>query len=55
FEPFVSTKSDGTGLGLFVTYGIVENHQGEIDVRSQEGVGTTFTITLPLTVTPQVG
>jgi len=49
FDPFVSTKQDGTGLGLFVTYGIIENHQGEIDVRSREGVGTTFTITLPIT------
>ncbi len=47
FDPFVSTKKDGTGLGLFVTYGIIENHQGEIDVRSRQGVGTTFTITLP--------
>ncbi|MEL6268907.1 MAG: ATP-binding protein [Chloroflexota bacterium] len=51
FEPFVSTKQEGTGLGLFVTYGIVENHQGEIDVRSREGLGTTFTITLPMAMT----
>jgi signal transduction histidine kinase len=48
FDPFVSTKPNGTGLGLFVTYGIVEKHQGEIDVRSEVGQGTVFTITLPI-------
>jgi len=47
FDPFVSTKPTGTGLGLFVSFGIIEKHQGEIDVRSQENVGTVFTITLP--------
>ena len=49
FEPFVSTKEDGTGLGLFMSYGIIENHQGSIDVESQEGEGATFTVTLPVT------
>ncbi len=48
FDPFVSTKPTGTGLGLFVTFGIIEKHHGEIDVRSKEGVGTVFTITLPV-------
>lgn len=48
FDPFVSTKPEGTGLGLFVTYGIIESHQGEIDVKSKVGNGTTFTITLPV-------
>ena len=48
FDPFFSTKSEGTGLGLFVTYGIVEKHNGTIDVKSKLGEGTTFTITLPL-------
>lgn len=48
FDPFVSTKPEGTGLGLFVTYGIIERHQGEIDVKSKLGEGTIFTITLPL-------
>lgn len=48
FEPFVSTKEDGTGLGLFVSYGIMENHSGTIDVVSEVGKGTCFTLTFPL-------
>jgi signal transduction histidine kinase len=47
FEPFVSTKEDGSGLGLFVSYGIIQNHNGTIElVTGKEG--TTFTISLPL-------
>ena len=49
FDPFFSTKeSKGTGLGLSVSYGIIENHGGQIEVRSEVGVGTTFTIRLPV-------
>ncbi|MFA6498696.1 MAG: ATP-binding protein, partial [Desulfurivibrionaceae bacterium] len=48
FDPFFTTKEEsGTGLGLWVSYGIIKNHQGNIRVASQVGVGTTFTITLP--------
>jgi signal transduction histidine kinase len=49
FEPFVSTKEDGTGLGLFISYSIIENHQGTIDVSSKVGEGATFTVRLPIT------
>ena len=49
FEPFFSTKpvGKGTGLGLSVTYGIVQQHGGEIDFESEEKKGTTFTIAFP--------
>jgi two-component system, sporulation sensor kinase E len=46
-EPFYTTKERGTGLGLMVSYKIIEEHQGKIEVKSQVGVGTTFYITLP--------
>jgi len=48
FDPFFSTKSRGTGLGLAVSYGIINNHQGTIKVDSQPGQGTCFIITLPV-------
>jgi two-component system sensor histidine kinase PilS (NtrC family) len=47
FEPFFSTKADGSGLGLALVHRIVQDHGGEIDVRSVPGFGTIFTIDLP--------
>jgi len=50
FEPFFSTKTQkgGTGLGLSITYGLVKKIGGRIDVQSQVGKGTTFTVLLPI-------
>ncbi|GLI34110.1 ATP-binding protein [Desulforhabdus amnigena] len=48
FDPFFTTKgADGTGLGLFVSYGIIKNHGGNLMVSSELGKGTCFTIQLP--------
>ena len=50
FDPFFTTKSDwkGTGLGLSVCYTIIGSHRGRIDVESEPGKGTTFTVVIPL-------
>ncbi len=49
FEPFFTTKREkGTGLGLSITYKIIQSHKGKIDVNSEEGRGTKFTISLPI-------
>jgi two-component system NtrC family sensor kinase len=48
FDPFYTTKSKGMGLGLSVSYGIVERHGGQIQVESKMGEGTTFIVRLPV-------
>jgi len=48
FNPFFTTKSEGSGLGLSVVHGIVAEHGGDIDVTSVPGEGTSFVVTLPL-------
>ncbi len=47
FSPFFTTKKNGTGLGLAITYRIIENHRGRVDVASEPGKGTTFTVKIP--------
>jgi len=47
WDPFFTTKSSGSGLGLSVSAKIIREHGGTVDVRSKSGHGTTFTIHLP--------
>lgn len=47
FEPFMSSKENGSGLGLFISYGIIESHNGQIHVESELGKGAVFTLALP--------
>ncbi|NIT14666.1 MAG: hypothetical protein GTN99_10610, partial [Candidatus Dadabacteria bacterium] len=48
FDPFFTTKSKGSGLGLSISYKIIENHSGKIKVNSKQGEGTSFVIELPV-------
>ncbi len=47
FDPFVSTRDDGTGLGLTIVHRIVDDHDGHMEVTSEQGTGTAFTVWLP--------
>src|SRR5690606_31049487 len=52
WDPFFTTKPDGTGLGLPTAFGIVVQHQGWIHVDTKQGRGTTFSVFLPITSAP---
>jgi two-component system NtrC family sensor kinase len=55
FDSFFTTKGEvkGVGLGLSVCYGFIKDHGGDIEVKSQVGDGTTFTISLPIHIAPE--
>ena len=57
FDPFFTTMTvgQGTGLGLSVSYGIIQRHGGSIEVESRVGAGATFTVKLPLTKDDRAG
>jgi signal transduction histidine kinase len=48
FEPYFTTKANGTGLGMTMVYKIIKEFSGDIQVESQEGKGTVFTMQFPL-------
>ena len=48
FEPLFTTKAKGIGLGLSISKLMIKNHNGTIDITSEEGIGTTFKIELPI-------
>jgi signal transduction histidine kinase len=50
FDPFYTTKENGTGLGMSIIYGIIKEHKGTIEVESKEDKGTIFIIKLPLEI-----
>ena len=48
FEPYVTSKGQGTGLGLAISYNIISDHEGDIQIQSEVGRGTTVTVSLPI-------
>ncbi len=54
FDPYFTSKESGNGLGLAISYSIIKNHDGLIQVHSEQGTGTTFTIYLPATSTADI-
>jgi PAS domain S-box-containing protein len=52
FDPYFTTKKEGSGLGLASVYSIIRNHDGYVELESRPGAGTTFSIYLPVTVKP---
>jgi len=48
FDPFYSTRDDGTGLGLTMVHRIVDEHDGHVEVKSTLGAGTSFIVSLPI-------
>ncbi|MBP0651495.1 histidine kinase, partial [Mycobacterium tuberculosis] len=55
FQPFVSTKPEGMGMGLNICRSIIELHQGRLDVAERAGGGTVFTVALPLAAPTPAG
>lgn len=54
FDPFITTKADGSGLGLSITRQIISAHHGTISVESHKNKGSTFTLTIPLAPDPDL-
>ena len=54
FEPFFTTKQEGTGLGLSICYSLVHAHGGSINVASEPGTGSCFTVDLPVTAAADI-
>lgn len=54
FDPFFTTKESGTGLGLTITYDIIQRHKGRVEIESETGKGTTFNIWLPVEIQSKV-
>lgn len=55
FDPYFTTKKDGSGLGLATVYSIVRNHGGFVEVESAQAAGTTFSVYLPVSSKPAIG